>query len=365
MFPPGAFAGLFPNGFLWDVDFRSRKHFLHLDTTYHGWHNHSLRLGIGYQNSELDSIGEQRNWDIDLATGFPYPLGSMTDVSNSAGVFLSNNTRRNPYMYVQDTFSVANNWELTAGLRYDDFSDFGSTLNPRLALVWKTSDKLTSKLLYGSAFRAPTFSELGLNSPLLGLGNKDLQAETIDTYEIAWDYSASQNLHLALNLFMYQIEDKIGFPGGQIQYANYGEWQGRGIEIEARWKISNNAALLFNYAFQDGEDETGNEIADALRQSAYARIDWMFAPNWFLDLNTRWVADRPRASNDTRKAMDDYIVTDLTLRYKNLNHPWNVALGVRNLFDTDAREPTTVNIGVTNDLPLPATHYFAEVRYKF
>ena len=51
-------------------------------------------------------------------------------------------------------------WELTVGARYDHYSDFAGSLAPRLALVWQTGDQLTTKLLYGQAFRAPYYQEL-------------------------------------------------------------------------------------------------------------------------------------------------------------------------------------------------------------
>jgi len=365
MFPPGAFGGAFPDGFFWNAGSQNDELRLEGSTLFRGWNNHALRLGAGWQQSRLRDVAEHRNWEVDLTSGMPFPLGEMVDFSNSAAAYTLATSRRNRFAYVQDTWAFHPAWELTAGIRYDDFSDFGNTTNPRFALVWKTTPTLTSKFLYGSAFRAPYFLELGFNNPLLGIGNSGLQAETIDTYELAWDWFASPDLHLALNLFHYQIEDKIGFPDGQYQFANYGKWDGQGFEFEARWKLSTRAALLFNYAYQDNEDETGEPVADALRQSAYVRLDWMFAPNWFVDINARWIADRPRAANDWREDMDDYFITDVTLRRKDIKSKWNFAVGVRNVFDEDAREPTTVNIGVTNDLPLPGREWFAEARYKF
>jgi len=365
LYPPGAFGGYFPNGFLWNTVSQGYQTRSEVNTLYRGWMNHTLRMGIGWQQSKLSKVTEQRNWGVDVTSGMPYPLGNMVDFSDSPDRYLPISTRRNKFAYLQDSWAINPFWEFTAGVRYDNFSDFGNTTNPRLALVWKATPSFTGKLLYGSAFRAPTLSELHLNNPVLGMGKSDLKPETIQTFELAGDWLAAPNLHLALNLFHYQIKDKIGFPGGQIQYANYGEWQGNGLELEARWKFSPHTALLFNYAYQHSKDEVDNPIADALQQAAYVRLDWMFHPNWFLDLNARWVADRPRASNDWRSAMKDYVITDLTLRHKNLVSRWNFAVGVRNLFDEDAREPTTVNMGVTNDLPLPKRELFAEIRYKF
>jgi len=365
LYPPGAFGGAFPDGFLWDIGLQGDQTRVESNALYRGFANHAVRFGAGWQAARLSEVSESRNWGVDLASGFPYPLGSLVDVSNSGEVFLPTATRRNLFAYAQDSWGFSNNWELTAGVRYDDFSDFGNTLNPRLALVWKSTPHLTSKLLFGSAFRAPTLAELGFKNPLIGLGNQSLKAETIDTWELAWDWLVTSDVHMALNLFHYQIKDKIGFPGGQIQYANYGQWRGQGFEWEARWKFSTRAALLFNYAYQNGEDENHQAIADALQQFAYVRLDWMFLPNWFFDFNTRWIADRPRASNDARSALDDYLISDVTLRHKDRKSPWNAAVGIRNLWDTDAREPTTVNIGVTNDLPLPGREWFVELRYLF
>jgi len=365
LYPKGAFGGYFPHGFLWNVETKEHQTRLESNTLFRGWTNHILRIGAGWQQSKLDNINEQRNWGVDLASGMPYPLSNLTDFSNGKETYLLPSTRRNLFGYLQDSWAFDPNWELTAGVRYDHFSDFGATTNPRIALVRKTTPSITSKLLYGSAFRAPTFSELSFNNPLLGMGNPHLKPETIDTYELAWDWLVSRDVHLALNLFHYRIKDKIGFPNGQIQYTNYGKWKGTGFEFETRWKLSTHAALLFNYAYQNSKDENNHSIADALQQSAYLRFDWMFSPSWFLDITNRWIADRPRAANDTRPQMKDYFLTDLTLRYKDLKSNWNLAFGIRNMFNEDAREPTTVNMGVTNDLPLPKRELFGEIRYKF
>jgi iron complex outermembrane receptor protein len=55
---------------------------------------------------------------------------------------------------------LANNWSLTAGAGYNHYSDFGNTFNLRAALVWEARYDLTAKLMYGSAFRAPSFQEM-------------------------------------------------------------------------------------------------------------------------------------------------------------------------------------------------------------
>lgn len=61
--------------------------------------------------------------------------------------------------YLQTQYSPAKNIHFTVGARYDVNSRYGSTFNPRLGLVYKPFEKTTMKLLYGSAFLAPSPSD--------------------------------------------------------------------------------------------------------------------------------------------------------------------------------------------------------------
>jgi outer membrane receptor protein involved in Fe transport len=119
--------------------------------------------------------------------------------------------RTSYYLFAQDEWKLARNWLATTGVRYDHFSDFGNTTNPRLALVWATTDKITTKLLYGKAFRAPSFSELFATSNPLTLGNPNLKPETIDTYELALSHQLSSRLLYTANIYRYNIKDFITF----------------------------------------------------------------------------------------------------------------------------------------------------------
>jgi iron complex outermembrane receptor protein len=57
---------------------------------------------------------------------------------------------------------------LSLSARYDDYSDFGSTTNPRLGITWDVNDSLSFRLSAGEAFRAPTLTSMnpGVNSVL-------------------------------------------------------------------------------------------------------------------------------------------------------------------------------------------------------
>ena len=67
--------------------------------------------------------------------------------------------------------------ELTLGMRYDHYSDFGSTINPRAAFVWNVLPAMYLKFLYGRAFLAPSFHEYYLKNTPLIVGSQDLDQQ--------------------------------------------------------------------------------------------------------------------------------------------------------------------------------------------
>jgi outer membrane receptor protein involved in Fe transport len=368
LFPPGAFAGTFPNGVIGNPYVYERHTRLDLSTFYTGWMRHRARFGAGINYSDLYKVKESKNFTI-LPGGIPVPLGGIVDVSDSAA-FITPHNRSDRYLFTQDEWSFANDWALTAGIRYDTYSDFGDTLNPRAALVWQTAYNLTSKLLYGRAFRAPSFAELyNINNPV-SLGNPDLNPETIDTFEVAFDYQPSDKIRTGLNLFHYHMSDIIRFladpaPATTITAQNAGDQKGYGLEWEINWSLSNALKLNANYAFQHSEDQTTNSDAgNAPHHEIYGRLDWRFAQDWSFNPQITWVGERQRAYGDTRPPLKGYTLVDVILRRIQIKGHFECAASVRNLFDADAREPSLSPGLIPNDLPLAGRNFYVELRYN-
>jgi iron complex outermembrane receptor protein len=381
LFPLGADFGFnngtfpdFPSGVIGNPEVLERHVRFNMSTFYTGFEQHQIRAGAGIHYGDLYDTQETKNYRISDKTGLPQPLGSLRDVTDDPSlVFLPEKARKNYYVFLQEIWNFARDWELTAGLRYDYFSDFGQTINPRVALVWLTRYNLTTKLLYGRAFRAPSFAELfNVNNPV-ALGNPNLKPETIETVELAFDYRPRDTLNLALSLFHYQWDDIIQFesdPNTPISTAqNVGKQAGFGLELEAEWKFTRNIRLLGNYAFQHSTNEiTGNNAANAPHHQIYLRADWEFLPDWRLNPQLNWIVDRSRAAGDPRSKIGDYSIFDLTLRRMAIKDHWEIAFSVRNLFDNDAREPSLWNgkaALIPNDLPLAGRNFFGEIRFHF
>lgn len=375
LLPPGTSlpnGQTFPNGVIGNPDIFERHVRFGVSAFYHGFDDHRIRLGAGVNVDEIDDVRESRNFTLD-ADLLPTPIngGGVIDVSNDPNLaFQRSGSRTVDYVFVQDEWRFARDWDLTSGLRWDHYSDFGNTVNPRLALVWQSAYNLTSKLLYGRAFRAPSFAELrNINNPV-ALGNPDLDPETIDTVELAFDYHPMQDVVTTLNLFRYQWRDIIRFApdSGVFTAQNTGKQNGHGLEWEVDWRVNHRLDLLANYAWQRSTDEdTDSDAANAPQHQFYVRSDWEFSPRWWLNGQVNWVGSRARAAGDPRDDIDDYTWVDVSLRHSLKRRPLQIALTIRNLLDEDAREPSLNGINgpaIADDLPLPGIHGFVSLEYR-
>ena len=368
LYPPGAFAGSYPDGVIGNPDVYERHTRFGISSFYTGWQKHRVRLGTGINYGDLYKVRETKNFSI-APGGIPIPLGSVVDVSDTAA-FLRPENRTDSYIFAQDEWSLANDWALTGGVRYDQYSDFGTTVNPRAALVWQTAYNLTSKLLYGRAFRAPSFAELyNINNPV-ALGNSNLNPETIDTLELAFDYQPINKVRTGLNIFHYHMSNIIHLtpdppPATTVSAQNTGSQRGFGLEWEIIWSIRENLRASANYALQRSEDlTTHTDAGNAPHHEIYGNLFWQFEPNWSFSPQATWIGERPRAFGDAREPLKGYTLVDITLRRTKIKGNFEIAASVRNLFDVDAREPSPSPGYIPNDLPLAGRTFYAELRYS-
>ena len=390
LFPPGS-TGFsinplitFPDGVIGNPEVFETHSRFNLSGRYTGFNAHEITLGSGYYYGDIYKTKEEKNYFLTIDQIFgndifviepldpEYLNGQLREVSDTSEVFLPEGDRDNYFFLAQDVWGFAKDWELTAGIRYDDYSDFGSTTNPRLALVWSTSRKLTSKLLYGSAFRAPSFAESSISSNPAFFGNPDLDPETLESYELAFDYQVNPKAEMVINFFYYKWQDIIQFVPEGVGIAraqNVGEQKGHGIEFEASWKPLDNLELIGNLAWQKSTDQlTDTDAAHAPEKQVYLQADWSPVEYWHVSLQSNWVIDRNRAFNDNRSEIDDYVVVDFAIRRTNLFSNMDLALLVTNLFDEEVLEPSRsseLGPAIPGDLPLQGRTVLGEVRVKF
>lgn len=287
-------SGTYPDGYINRM--RSSEQGLSFEASglYGGFAGHAVRVGGGYKLDTLTRVEQWLNLGIG-PDGNPISAGSaLVDLSDTPYVFAPEKARYNSYIFVQDVWSLAQDLELTAGARYDHYSDFGGTLNPRLALVWQSTDKLTSKLIYGEAFRAPSYLEL--YAPTAATKpNPDLVPERSRTWEMSFDYAASRNLKLDLNVYRF-VQSNLIAADASNQFQNMGRNTARGIELEAQWQATQTFRLTGNLSHREDSIEYNPVPA----RKAYLRADWAFDPNWNWNIQANWIDARPLPAGDPR-----------------------------------------------------------------
>ncbi|MCK5120395.1 MAG: TonB-dependent receptor, partial [Methylococcales bacterium] len=236
----------FPEGVLSEIGIENQVASFEMSSIFKGIEGHLLRLTTGFRYEQVRTK-ESRNF------GKGITVGTLTNVTGTNFVFLPDSQRSIWSVALQDEWQISQDWQLTAGVRYDEYSDFGSTFNPRVALVWGINEQLSAKLMYGQAFRAPSFLEQKQQNSQLFVGNPSLKPENIETVELAFDYRPIENLRLASNFYFYEIEDLIAtsLGGATVPTVNNSEGQtGVGTEFEWDWQFHEQWNLKGNYAWQ-------------------------------------------------------------------------------------------------------------------
>jgi outer membrane receptor protein involved in Fe transport len=131
--------------------------------------DHRFLAGLRLEREATRDLEARSNLDFDTRQ----PYGDLTVLPG----ILTPATRRSAGLFVQDVWSAIRNVTVTGGVRLDSLNDAGTRLSPRLAAVARLPHDLTLKVLYGEAFRAPTFAELYFNFPGYQ-ANPDLKSVT-------------------------------------------------------------------------------------------------------------------------------------------------------------------------------------------
>lgn len=250
------------------------------------------------------SIFEMEHGDLMLAFGGEYREESISD--NPDDQFLrgevfgteatqANGSRDNMSVFGEMSIPVLDSLEVQLAARYEDYSDFGDTTNPKVSFFWSPMDDLSLRGSWGTAFRAPSLHQLGLGrtdeSPNLvdtlrcsAIGNQDracepqeytaifegnpeLGPEESESYNLGLIYNITENLNFSIDYYDYDITDIIGAdtqfvmdtygldpniverrptaiandPGEVIQvndsYQNIGDLQTSGIDLDVRYNL--------------------------------------------------------------------------------------------------------------------------------
>ena len=288
--------------------------------------SHLITLGLEYREEERSGVENRGENELDESI-------------NNRAVFL------------QDDFPIFDCLQITAGIRLDDHSDFGSEVSPRLSLNYYLLDNLRFKASYGEGFRAPSLYELYVyteNTKGDVIPNPNLASETSRSYEagLEGEYGPFGGKIMA---FRNDIDDMIyKTPTGnyrmqgkkkvlEYEMCNIDEAYTQGIELEARLAFPQHFSLAGNTVFLDSNNEdTDEDLLEVPDVKSYLRLsydnpDIGFHTNIRMNYTGKQVI-APKFEAGSQTDADSYIMWNLYAE-KEIKKNFRIFAGIDNIFN--------------------------------
>jgi iron complex outermembrane receptor protein len=273
----------------------------------------------------------------------------------STGTAKSGN-RQNFGVFAQGDFTLHPTLHLNTGIRYDQYSGFAAEFNPRHALIYNPSGSSVFKIIFGTAFRAPTFIE-SFNS-LSG----SLRPETITGYELAYEQGIGSHLRSTLSFFRNRTEDLIIFDSTG-KYSNADSATSRGLEagLEGFWASGLRGRA--SYSFQEAKDAaTNGRLTDSPRHIAKVNLSVpVIRDRLFAGLEWQYTSSRLTFVGTEAPGFG---IVNATLFSQRLTPGLELSASVYNLFDRQYGDPATP-LHVQDVLPRDGRSVRVTLSYRF
>ncbi len=331
-----------------------------------------------YSNADDDWVGQQVHYGWQMTKAFHLLVGGDATESihtrqydddtidgsvlnvpasySAFGVFAEGEERLTPWLSV------------TVGGRFDQVQRVGSNVSPRVAAIFTPTKEDTIKLLYGSAFRSPTLSDLLYQTPPpSGVdANPHLKPEKIDTYEVAWERQFHSGWQTSLDGYLWKMEDAIdtGLLGdGSSQQQNLGTLWAHGLEAEIGRKWEDGTSMRF-YATYSHATNDGATLTHSPTWITGASIAVpVIGKDTFLAIEPQIVG---QMKNNLGQYTDPTFITNVVFTSRDFYKGWTFQAGIYNLFGNYAHLPReNADNQVETTLNYPNPEFMISFSYKF
>ncbi|MGB5774550.1 MAG: TonB-dependent receptor, partial [Sedimenticolaceae bacterium] len=289
-------------------------------------------------------------------------------------------------VYAEVMAPLTDDLEIQLAGRFDDYSDFGSTFNPKLGVRWQPRADLLLRASAGTGFKAPALHELysgdieGFASlvdggtlvsdvPVTSTGNKNLDAEKSHSFNLGfvWDVTPRWNVGVdgwylknkdaVVNDPQYILDNEAEFPD-LVERDGDGNLVGiispfQNVEEQRLWGVDLNTELRsrpgpngvftagvvasylgsFEREAASGDDEELAGSDGRPRWRARGTLDWEKGP-YEAGLALNYIGDYTRESADDH--VKDWTTVDARFKWQPPSLKGGaLSLGINNLFDKE------------------------------
>lgn len=329
---------------------------------------HTLTFGARY-------VKEEVQFDVNrttLATGAQSAVRAWEFETDAVAVYASDTMR-----FLGDRLAI------TPGVRYEDvrmdFSDelsgtlgdnHAEELLPGLTIGYQATDRV---FLFTNAQRSLVPVQVAQATR-----EGDVANETAWNYEIGARFDASPSLSTQATVFRIDYEDQIQFNATAARFENLGETRLEGTELQATWRIRENAKVSLGYTYLDTRQLNGNnednQLANAPRHRVSLTGDYTYGA-WSLSGSASYASEsysdaantRDETANGSAGKLPAYTVVNARIGRDVTLAPGveaNIGLAVNNLFDEDYYF-RGVDVSPVGRLPGPGRSFIVEARLNF
>jgi len=262
------------------------------------------------------------------------PPNAFTPVPNSSLITA---------FYGQDEWGITSRLTLNAGVRYDHYSTFGGTTNPRAALIFRAAEKTTLKLLYGNAFSAPDVYEISPDFGGFYDNNFKLKPEHIQSLEARVEQGLGKYFQVSSGVYRNRIGDLITLElvpsDGNFQYQNAGDATAAGMDVELSGRAPNGVQGKASFDYVDAYDDTAGRPALDNSPGPMAKLN-LIVPLMDQRLSAGFEGQfLGRRLTLLQDSLSSYQVFNFTLLGHTLGKHLDLAASVFNLLDKKYFDP--------------------------
>lgn len=286
---------------------------------------------------------------IGVALGAEYRRESITslpkEIVRTGGVLGQGSTnvdgsRNSLAAYTEFALPLTKTLEAQAALRYDDYSDFGTTVNPKLGLKFKPAAEFLLRANWGRGFKAPSLPEItpssafffttivepttGALSQIAGSinANPDLKPEKSRSGTLGFVWEPTVDFSLGVDIYEIKRTNQVSFEDFQAiannpndprafrdpttgvvlsiagNYTNLGETFTRGTDFDVRYKMRStygafttrlNASYLDTFQISGLADCLGTSSNEAAgSNAAWCLTNTASLPRWKGNFTIDW-----------------------------------------------------------------------------
>ena len=353
------------------------------------------------------------------------PSGMTSVTPADAGEF----SRDNIAVYVDAEYNVSDDLLVQGALRYEDFSDFGGTINGKLASRYNVTDDFVIRGAISTGFHAPTPGQANITSiittfdgttgaqieeglvradnPLaIANGAQELKEEESVSLSLGFTYSGFDNGNLSVDFYNTKVDDRLyrtgNIPvdsGGTVSFFTNAldvEHQGLDFVYTTSMDWGNSAESKFTFAYNYNTiDVVGQSLVNGIQPVSDASVEDIennypenrfvatavtdFSDNYQVMLRANFYGehyDERGTINDPTSPsalIDSVVFFDMEFNYF-ASDDLTLTAGVSNIFDTfvdeiGAGNANRLSVGLQYPRRTPANYeggsWYLRAKYQF